>query len=157
MSGPAFPSPTTNGNGYNGFSSYNSPTTATNGSLSPTFDNYELRIPKGSSLRQNGNESSIMRPFFGRSTSVAFEGRGTIHDFLKTLKNERFRYFPHDGSNWDKVLKWAENIGGVVLLSHGVLDEFMLNSADATRLICDSCICLIRVSYRTSSHTTFSF
>ncbi|KAF2203817.1 hypothetical protein GQ43DRAFT_497645 [Delitschia confertaspora ATCC 74209] len=87
--------------------------------------------------QQNTSETSIAKPFFGRSAGVAFEGQGTIHDFLQTLKSERFRYMPHDGSNWDKVLKWAENIGGVVLLSHGVLDEFMLNSADATRLICD--------------------
>jgi hypothetical protein len=86
-----------------------------------------------------------MRTRFGRTTSVAFDGRGSVHDFLKMLKNERFRYMPHDGSNWDKVLKWADNIGGVVLLSDGILDNFMINSDDATRLICDSCTGLIQV------------
>jgi hypothetical protein len=50
-----------------------------------------------------------------------------------------------DGSNWDRILKWADNIGGVVLLSLGVLSEFMLNSEDATRLICDSCTALIQL------------
>lgn len=129
----------TNGNGNGNYGSMN-------GSHSPTNDVFDLQVPKLSSLRGNGSELSLTRPSFGRSTSVAFEGRGTIHDFLKTLKNERFRHMPHDGSNWDKVLKWAEDIGGVVLLSHGVLDDFMLNSGDATRLICDSCISLIRVS-----------
>ncbi|KAF2198647.1 hypothetical protein GQ43DRAFT_443154 [Delitschia confertaspora ATCC 74209] len=142
---PTYPSPIPNGNSNSFYQATN--VSVTNGSHSPTFESHELRVQKLS--RQNTGESSIMRPFFGRSTSVAFEGRGTIHDFLQTLKNERFRYMPHDGSNWDKVLKWAENIGGVVLLSHGVLDEFMLNSADATRLICDSCISLIRMG---SSH-----
>ncbi|KAF2468604.1 uncharacterized protein BDR25DRAFT_265365, partial [Lindgomyces ingoldianus] len=82
--------------------------------------------------------SSVMRTRFGRTTSVAFDGHGSVHDFLKMLKNERFRYMPHDGSNWDKVLKWADDIGGVVLLSHGVLNDFMLNSEDAIRLICDT-------------------
>ncbi|KAF2003741.1 hypothetical protein P154DRAFT_617628 [Amniculicola lignicola CBS 123094] len=105
-----------------------------------------LQMPKLSVLRESMTKTtSIVRTKFGRSTSVAFEGHGSVHDFLKFLKNERFRYMPHDGSNWDKVLKWADNIGGVVLLSHGVLNEFMLNSEDATRLICDSCTSLIRL------------
>ncbi|KAF1939431.1 hypothetical protein EJ02DRAFT_408534 [Clathrospora elynae] len=90
------------------------------------------------------------RPGFGRSTSVAFEGRGTVHDFLATIKNERLKHMPHDGSSWDKILKWADNIGGVVLLSLGVLSEFMLNSDDATRLICDSCTSLIQLG---TTHT----
>jgi hypothetical protein len=111
--------------------------------LSPTDS---LRMSKRSVLRESVSKtSSIMRTRFGRTTSVAFDGRGSVHDFLKMLKNERFRYMPHDGSNWDKVLKWADNIGGVVLLSDGVLDNFMINSDDATRLICDSCTGLIQV------------
>jgi hypothetical protein len=145
MAKPGTPPPVLNGtNGTNGFTT--SSLTLTNGNHSPTTEAFDLHVSKYGSIRESKSETSIMKTFFGRSTSVAFEGRGTIHDFLKTLKNERFRYMPHDGSNWDKVLKWAENIGGVVLLSHGVLDEFMLNSQDATRLICDSCISLIRVS-----------
>jgi hypothetical protein len=95
--------------------------------------------------------SSFGRPRFGRTTSVAFEGHHSVQDFLKTLKNERFRHMPHDGSYWDRVLKWADNIGGVVLLSHGILNDFMLNSEDATRLICDSCTLLISVSLRKRS------
>ncbi|ORX96502.1 hypothetical protein BCR34DRAFT_497725 [Clohesyomyces aquaticus] len=91
------------------------------------------------------SSSTSLRQRFGRTISVAFEGRGSVHDFLKALKNERFRYMPPDGSNWDKVLKWADDIGGVVLLSHGVLNDFMLNSEDAIRLICDSCLSLIRL------------
>ncbi|KAF2193483.1 hypothetical protein K469DRAFT_789149 [Zopfia rhizophila CBS 207.26] len=115
--------------------------------MSPSLESMDgLNMPKLSVLRESRTKSSsIVRSRFGRSTSVAFEGHGSVHDFLKLLKNERFRYMPHDGSNWDKVLKWAENIGGVVLLSQGVLSDFMLNSEDATRLICDSCISLIRL------------
>lgn len=65
--------------------------------------------------------------------------------YRATLKNERFKHMPHDGSSWDRILKWADNIGGVVLLSLGVMSEFMLNSEDATRLICDSCTSLLQV------------
>ncbi|KAF2800138.1 hypothetical protein K505DRAFT_293226, partial [Melanomma pulvis-pyrius CBS 109.77] len=116
---------------------------------SPIFEPSDgLRMPKPSVLRESSTKSSsIVRTRFGRttSTSVAFDGQGSVHDFLKMLKNERFRYMPHDGSNWDKVLKWADNIGGVVLLSDGVLSDFMLNSEGATRLICDSCTGLIQL------------
>lgn len=70
----------------------------------------------------------------------------------KFLKNERFKHMPHDGSSWDRILKWADNIGGIVLLSVGVLSEFMLNSEDATRLICDSCTALIQVNAQRCLH-----
>ncbi|KAH7135593.1 hypothetical protein B0J11DRAFT_596731 [Dendryphion nanum] len=136
------PVPTTNGknpfDGING--NHESP-------LSPSFDSIQaLTIPKGGETRQSlTRTTSSMRLQFGRSTSVAFEGHGSVHDFLKMLKNERFRWMPHNGSNWDKVLKWADNIGGVVLLSHEILNDFMLNSEDATRLISDSCTSLIKL------------
>ena len=120
-------------------------TMTNDGPMSPLLSPTEsLQMSKRSVLRET-KSSSIIRTRFGRTTSVAFDGRGSVHDFLKMLKNERFRYMPHDGSNWDKVLKWADNIGGVVLLSDGVLDNFMINSDDATRLICDSCTGLIQV------------
>ena len=114
--------------------------------MSPHLDALEsLTIPKLSTIREQSELTATSRPRFGRSVSVAFEGKGTVHDFLRFLKNERFRHMPHDGSSWDKILKWADNIGGVVLLSVGVLSEFMLNSEEATRLICDSCTSLIQV------------
>lgn len=116
------------------------------GPMSPRLDVLEsLTVPKLSSIREQSDLTVTARPRFGRSVSVAFEGKGTVHDFLRFLKNERFRHMPHDGSSWDKILKWADNIGGVVLLSVGVLSEFMLNSEEATRLICDSCTSLIQV------------
>lgn len=119
------------------------------GPMSPRLDALEsLTVPKLSTIRERSDLTVTARPCFGRSVSVAFEGKGTVHDFLRFLKNERFRHMPHDGSSWDKILKWADNIGGVVLLSVGVLSEFMLNSEEATRLICDSCTSLIQVRDR---------
>jgi hypothetical protein len=116
------------------------------GPMSPRLDALEsLTVPKLSTIREQSDLTVTARPRFGRTVSVAFEGKGTVHDFLHFLKNERFRHMPHDGSSWDKILRWADNIGGVVLLSFGVLSEFMLNSEEATRLICDSCTSLIRV------------
>lgn len=116
------------------------------GPMSPRLDALEsLTVPKLSTIREQSDLTVTARPRFGRSVSVAFEGKGTVHDFLRFLKNERFRHMPHDGSSWDRILKWADNIGGVVLLSIGVLSEFMLNSEEATRLICDSCTSLIQV------------
>ena len=123
--------------------------------MSPRLDALEsLTIPKLSTIREQAELTVTSRPRFGRSVSVAFEGKGTVHDFLRFLKNERFRHMPHDGSSWDKVLKWADNIGGVVLLSVGILSEFMLNSEEATRLICDSCTSLIQV--RAQCRTRYS-
>lgn len=116
------------------------------GPMSPRLDVLEsLTVPKLSTIREQSSLTVTSRPRFGRSVSVAFEGKGTVHDFLRFLKNERFRHMPHDGSSWDKILKWADNIGGVVLLSVGVLSEFMLNSDEVTRLICASCTSLIQV------------
>lgn len=134
------PLPYTNGN-------HQSPTQSIGGDspLSPALSaNEGLPMPKLSMMRES---KSFIRPHFGRSTSVAFEGHNSVQDYLKILKNERFRHMPHDGSYWDRVLRWADNIGGVVLLSNGILKDFMLNSEDATRLICDSCTSLIRVSF----------
>ncbi|KAJ4330171.1 hypothetical protein N0V87_010239 [Didymella glomerata] len=116
------------------------------GPMSPRLDALEsLTVPKLSTIREQSDLTVTARPRFGRTVSVAFEGKGTVHDFLHFLENERFRHMPHDGSSWDKILRWADNIGGVVLLSFGVLSEFMLNSEEATRLICDSCTSLIRL------------
>jgi hypothetical protein len=116
--------------------------------LSPSLEPLQsLQMPKFGANRELSSLTISSRPGFGRSTSVAFEGRGTVHEFLSSLKNERFKHMPHDGSSWDKILKWSDNIGGVVLLSVGVLSEFMLNSEDATRLICDSCTALIKVGH----------
>ncbi|KAF1845234.1 uncharacterized protein K460DRAFT_405501 [Cucurbitaria berberidis CBS 394.84] len=116
------------------------------GMQSPTLEPMQsLQPPKLSVNRELSKLTLPTRPGFGRSSSVAFEGRGTVHVFLKTLENERLKHMPHDGSSWDRILKWADNIGGVVLLSLGVLSEFMLNSEDATRLICDSCTSLIQL------------
>lgn len=126
---------------------YPSPSFSVNGdgASSPSLSFAELSIPKLTTIR-GSKGSALLRPRFGRSTSVAFEGQNSIQDFLKTLKDERFRHMPHDGSYLDRVLKWADHIGGIILLSHDILSEFMLNSEDATRLICDSCTALIRVS-----------
>jgi hypothetical protein len=116
------------------------------GPESPTLEPFpSLMVPKLSTIRDQSNLTMAQRPNLGRSTSVAFEGQGTVHDFLRMLKNERFRHMPHDGSNWDRILRWADNTAGVVLLSIGILRDFMLNSEDATRLICDSCSSLIQV------------
>lgn len=138
-------SPVATTNGKNPFDELNG---SHESPLSPSFDSIQaLSVPKVGGSRQSlTRTTSSMRVQFGRSTSIAFDGHGSVHDFLRMLKNERFRWMPHDGSNWDKVLKWADNIGGVVLLSHEILNDFMLNSEDATRLICDSCTSLIKVS-----------
>jgi hypothetical protein len=133
----------------NGTSKHPDVSIAELGPMSPPLDVLQsLTVPKPSTIREQSNLTISSRPRFGRSVSVAFEGKGTVHDFLRFLKNERFKHMPHDGSSWDKVLKWADNIGGVVLLSVGVLSEFMLNSDEATRLICDSCTSLIQVRDR---------
>jgi hypothetical protein len=139
---PGSPAPNTNGSYFPSGSP-----TVNEGPLSPKLEALDsLKLPKFNSFRESMTRTTTMlRPRFGRTSSVAFDGHGSVHDFLRMLKNERFRYMPHDGSNWDKVLKWADNVGGIVLLSHGVLHDFMLNSEDATRLVCDSCTSLIQV------------
>jgi hypothetical protein len=132
----------------NGISKAPDTTISEVGSLSPTLEPFQsLQLPKLGANRELSSLTMASRPVLGRSTSVAFEGRGTVHEFLSFLKNERFKHMPHDGSSWDKILKWADGLGGVVLLSVGVLADFMLNSEDATRLICDSCTSLIQVGY----------
>lgn len=50
---------------------------------SPSFDALQsLSIPKMGTTRELSGLTVTTRPGFGRSPSVAFEGRGTVHDFL---------------------------------------------------------------------------
>jgi hypothetical protein len=117
--------------------------------MSPTMQTFNdsIRVPKVSVLRESMvRTSSMIRTQLGSSSSIVFDSSPTVEDFLEALANERLRHMPHDGSNWDKVLRWAENIGGHVLIFHEAVHDFMLNSEDATRLIWGSCLSLLQVS-----------
>lgn len=53
------------------------------GPLSPTLGPLQsIQLPKMGAHREVSSLTLPTRPSFGRSTSVAFEGRGTVHDFL---------------------------------------------------------------------------
>ncbi|KAF2812543.1 uncharacterized protein BDZ99DRAFT_413339 [Mytilinidion resinicola] len=83
--------------------------------------------------------STMLRTRLGGSSNVMFESSQTAEDFMEALENERLRHMPHDGSKWDAVLRWAESIGGHVLVFHEAVQDFMMQSEDATRLIWGSC------------------
>lgn len=99
----------------------------------------------------------MIRTQLGSSSSIVFDSSPTVEDFLEALANERLRHMPHDGSNWDKVLRWAENIGGHVLIFHEAVHDFMLNSEDATRLIWGSCLSLLQMGPSQISILTKAF
>lgn len=66
------------------------------GPLSPTLEPQDLQFPKlGANRTELSSLTVLNRPSFLRSPGVAFEGRGTVQDFLKFLKNERFKYMPY--------------------------------------------------------------
>ena len=88
----------------------------------------------------------MVRTQLGSSSSIAFESSPKVKDFLEALGDERLQHIPHPGSNWDKVLRWAENIGEYVLVFHEAVPDFMLDNEDATRLIWGSCLSLLQVS-----------
>ena len=71
----------------------------------------------------------------------------TISGFLKYIERERLTSMPHRGSRWDKVLKWAEFFALQVSGYSTVVEPFVTDSKDASRLILTACRVLLEVNY----------
>lgn len=108
--------------------------------IMPTF-NDSIRVPKASVLR----ESPMIRTQLGSSSSTVFDSSPEFNGLLEALANERLQRMPHDGSDWDEVLRWTEDIEVYVLIFHEAVHDFML-SEDATKRILRSCLSLLQVS-----------
>ncbi|MCJ1395329.1 hypothetical protein MMC18_008490 [Xylographa bjoerkii] len=69
----------------------------------------------------------------------------TISGFLKYIERERLTSMPHRGSRWDKVLKWAEFFALQVSGYSKVVEPFVPDSKDATKLILAACRVLLEI------------
>ena len=104
-------------------------------------------FPKISILRDTTTRvSTLIKTRLGSAAEEVFGGSQTFDDFLDALENERLRHMPHDGSEWDKVLRWAESFAEYMYMFHESVKSFMEHSEEATRLIWGSCLSLLQVS-----------
>jgi hypothetical protein len=81
----------------------------------------------------------------GNFSEIILDSTPTFDDFLYALAAERLRYLPHDGSKWDRALRWAEGFTRQVHMFHEAVEGFMNNSAKACQLIWGSCLSLLQV------------
>jgi hypothetical protein len=95
--------------------------------------------------------TAMIKTQLGSSADVIFDSTSTFHDFLEALGTERLRHMPHDGSMWDKVLRWTEGFTGHVHMFQSAVEGFMNNSVEASQLIWGSCLSLLQVRLNTNS------
>ncbi|KAF2089031.1 hypothetical protein K490DRAFT_38494 [Saccharata proteae CBS 121410] len=104
------------------------------------------RLPKTDILRERTiRTTTIMKTRLGSSSSQFLESIYTIDDFLEAIASERIRFMPHDGSKWDKVLRWAECFAGYIYILHEAVHGFMPHSETATRMIWSSVLSLLQM------------
>ena len=103
-------------------------------------------IPKINILRETTTRvTTFIKTRLGSSCDVVLKEAQTFDDFLEALEDIRLRYMPHDGSKWDKVLKWAENFAGFIYKFNESVKIYMLHSEEATRIIWGNCLSLLQV------------
>ncbi|KAI5782676.1 hypothetical protein EDC01DRAFT_729948 [Geopyxis carbonaria] len=72
-------------------------------------------------------------------------GTTTCHAFLDFIAAERLRSMPHQGSKWDKVLKWAEAYARKLDTYTHAVSGFTAHSWESARLVWGSCQLLLRM------------
>ncbi|KAF2137458.1 uncharacterized protein K452DRAFT_235652 [Aplosporella prunicola CBS 121167] len=114
-------------------------------------------LPKTNILRERTIRTSTTVQARLGSSSGLLDSIATFDDFLDALAAERLRFMPHDGSQWDKVLRWAEGFAGYVYIFHDAVSGFMLHSEDATKMIWSSVLALLQMGPRQATVLTKSF
>lgn len=71
----------------------------------------------------------------------------TIEDYFEYIERQRLTHMPHRGSNWDKVLKWAEFFGLQISGYAKILEPFVAESRLAAQLIWTACRALVEVRF----------
>lgn len=104
------------------------------------------QVTKTNILKERTMKTSAMvQSRFGQHTSIILDSTPTFDDFLDALAETRLRHMPHDGSKWDKVLRWAEGFTRHVHIFQQAVQGFMNDSEQATRMIWGSCLFLLQV------------
>lgn len=70
----------------------------------------------------------------------------TIGGFLDHIEQERLTHMPHQGSKWDRVLKWAEFFALQVSAYERAVSTFVPDSKLASKLIWTASRVLLEVS-----------
>lgn len=71
-----------------------------------------------------------------------------IDGFLDFIERQRLTHMPHQGSHWDKVLKWAEFFALQISGYATALESFVPESKTAARLIWTASLSLLSVSIK---------
>jgi hypothetical protein len=71
----------------------------------------------------------------------------TVESFLEYIECERLTHMPHQGSRFDKVLKWAEFFALQITSYEKAVESFVPESRSASKLIQAACRILIEVCF----------
>jgi hypothetical protein len=97
-------------------------------------------------LRERTSKTvSIMKTQFGSEASSFLESITSFGEALDAIEQERLRYMPHEGSSWDKVIRWAEGFAAYVCMFHDSCQEFIYYSEEASRMIWSSVLTLLQM------------
>ena len=70
----------------------------------------------------------------------------SIEKFLEYIERQRLTAMPHRGCHWDRVLKWAEFFALQISGYSNAIENFVLSSQKAAKLMWTCCHSLIEVS-----------
>jgi hypothetical protein len=81
----------------------------------------------------------------GAKAESVLTGTLDVDGLLEFIAAERLRSMPHQGSKWDKVLKWAESFARRVDVFACSISRFTDQSSEAAQLIWGGCKLLLQV------------
>ena len=87
----------------------------------------------------------------GASSIETLETTKEIGIVLDHIAAERLRRYPHPGSKYDKILRWAEVFAAQVYAFSETVSEFVLHSSEAAHLIFGSTLLLLQVNFLVES------
>jgi hypothetical protein len=117
-------------------------------SMASTITRYASVGAKTNILNERTLHATVqLKSQMGNFSEMILDSTPSFEDFLFALAAERLRYLPHDGSKWDRALRWAEGFTGQVHMFHEAVEGFMTNSVGACQLIWGSCLSLLQVGF----------
>lgn len=106
----------------------------------------QLINPVRFSVIRNATQKSVAayRTEFGSSAEQFFASCQSVEAFFDAIARIRLHQMPHDGSRWDKVLKWAEFFAAQVQSYSDEVSKFADYAEQAASLIWAASLSLIQ-------------
>lgn len=113
-----------------------------------TSSSHQHNVHKVGLLRETISKvNASCKRDLGTSSLEVLEDAKELGIVLDFIAAERLRCYPHPGSKYDKVLRWAETFAAQVYAFSEATSEFVMYSAEAAHLIFGSCLLLLQVRH----------